>query len=171
MLCPGTMLHFEMVLLECHNPSTNQGLISGIRFEPRESLIVNPKDELSGAEITVILQDEIISCVHFKLRSAILRLSGIQLLATIHNWSQAPFARRTLPLMQNAGNCNSTGISVQHKFALRFRLRQGSCLDQSQFDGVESPLLLIPQTKVAPRPVIACKGATSLACQGMNSRY
>ena len=170
MLCPRTMLHFEMVLLECHNPSSNQGLISGIRFEPRESLIVNPKDEFSGAEITVILQDEIISCVHFKLGSAILRLSGIQLLATIHNWSQALFARRTLPLMQNAGTCNSTGISVQHKFALRVRLRQGSCLDQSQFDGVESLLLLIPQAKVAPRPVIACKGATSLACQGMNSR-
>ena len=91
MLCPGTMLHSEMVLLECHNPSSNQGLISGIRFEPRESLIVNPKDELSGAEITVILQDEIISCVHFKLGSAILRLSGIQLLATIHNWSQGVF--------------------------------------------------------------------------------
>ena len=170
MLCPGTMLNFEMVLLECHNPSSNQGLISGIRFEPRESLIVNPKDELSGAEITVILQDEIISCVHFKLRSAILRLSGIQLLATIHNWSQALFARRTLPLMQNAGNCNSAGISVQHKFAIRVRLRQGSCLDQSQFDGVESLLLLTPQAKVAPRPVIACKGATSLACQGINSR-
>ena len=46
--------------------------------------------------------------------------------------------------MQNAGNCNSTGISVQHKFALRVRLRQGSCLNQSQFDGVESLLLLIP---------------------------
>ena len=46
--------------------------------------------------------------------------------------------------MQNAGNCNSTGISVQHKFALQVRLRQGSCLNQSQLDGVESLLLLIP---------------------------
>ena len=56
-----TMLHFEMVFLECHNPSTNLGLISGICFQPSKSLIVNPQDELSGAEITVILQNEIIS--------------------------------------------------------------------------------------------------------------
>ena len=119
-------------------------MISGIRFQPRKCLIVNPQDELSGAEIAVIFENEIISCVHFKIGSAILRLSGIQLFAPVHNWSQAPLARRTLPLMQNSRNCNSTGISVQHKFALRIRLRQGSCLDQSQFNDIESLSLLIP---------------------------
>ena len=169
MLSSRTMLHFEMVLLECHDRSTNQGLISGIRFQPRKSLIVNPQDELSGAEITVILQNEILCCVHFELGSAILRLSGIQLFAPVHNWSQAPFARRTMPLMQNARNCKRTGICVQHKFTLLIRLHQGSCLERSQINCVNCLLLLIPQAKVAPTPVIACKGATSLACQAISS--
>ena len=86
---------------------------------------------------------EITNCVRFQLRSAKLRLSGIQRFAPVHKWSQARFARRNLPLMQKARNCNSTVISVQHKFVFRIRLRQGSCLDQSQLNGVESLLLLI----------------------------
>ena len=97
--------------------------------------------------MAVILENEIISCVHFNLGSAILRLSGIQVFAPVHNWSQAPFAWRTLPLMQKARECNSTGIGVQHKFALRIWLRQCSCLNQNQLNGVESQLLLIPPDK------------------------
>ena len=87
--------------------------------------------ELSGAKITVILQNETVSCVPFELDSSILRLSGIQLFDPVHNWSQAPFNRRTLPLMQITRSCNITGISVQHKFSLQIWLRQSSRLDQT----------------------------------------
>ena len=165
------MLHFEMVLLECHDQSTNQGLMSGIRFEPGRSLVVNPQVEFSGAKISVILQNYLLCCVHFELGSSKLRLSGIQLFAPVHNLSQAPFALRTMPLMQNARNCNRTGICVQHKLALAIRLHQGNCLKRSQLIGIKCLLLLTPPGECRECLTHACnnmQGATSLACQVIN---
>ena len=65
MLCPRSVFDAEVVLLKCHFPAANEGLISRIGFQPRQCLIVASQSERSWAQIAVVLHNEVVGGVHF----------------------------------------------------------------------------------------------------------
>ena len=139
-------------------------VIRGIGLQPRQCLVVQ---RFSGAPITVIFYNEVVGSVHLQLGSSVFCLRCSQFFAAINDGS---LHWGTLPLVQGTGNRYSTGVTVQHKFAFRVRLRQSSRRDQSFLDFVEGLLLFSPPHESGVRPVMGCRGATSFTCQGMNSQ-
>ena len=90
----------------------------------------------------MVFHYEIVGGEHFKFGSSVFSLCGSELLAAVNYRPQASFTRRTLPLVQDTRNGDSTSVSVQHKLSFGIRLRERSCLDQGFFGFIECGLLL-----------------------------
>ena len=139
MLCfSRAMFDAKVILLKCHYPTTNESLIGGIGLQSRQWLVVHSEGELLGAQVTSIFNNEVVGSMHLQIWSSVFCR---WFLAAVNDGAETSISWGTLPGVQDTRYRYSTAVSVEHKFAFRIWVREGSRLDQSFFDFVEGLLL------------------------------